>query len=357
MGLDLGIKTKFIGNIFNKKLQNMIFFVTARCNSKCIGCFNWKELNKKDDLTLEEIEKISKSMPKIEHILFSGGEPTLREDLAEICNIFRKNNKIRSVSIPTNGLLPKRIVGIVKEIILRNDGLLVGIHFSLDGLEKTHDYLRGVDGNFKKVQKTIQGINLLKKEYPKRIDTSINTVISNKNYKELPALIDFVKKLDIEDHTFDLLRGSVKENRMIDLPNIDEIKKINDLRLKTKKYYLRKRGIVHRMFSVLKEAYLISSQMRIFANKKLGFKCLAGDVSFVMTHRGEIALCELRKTIGELRKENYDFIKVWNNGEAIKQRKDIAKHNCDCTHTCFLSMSIDHSPKIIFWKMLINYFL
>jgi MoaA/NifB/PqqE/SkfB family radical SAM enzyme len=348
-------KVRFIRNIFNKRLQTIIFFVTSKCNSRCIGCFNWEDLNQNDDLSLEEILKTARKLPKIKHILFSGGEPTLREDLPEICKIFLDNNKIRSISIPTNGLMPKKISKIVGEILQKNPSLLIGLHFSLDGLEKTHDYLRGIKGNFMKVKETINEINKLKKKYPNQIDTSINTVISNKNYQEIPKLIKYVKRLGVGDHTFDFLRGNIQENKMINLPSLEEIKRIRNLRIKTKKHYLKNKGLFHRIFSLLKEIYLVDTQIKVLQNKKWGLKCLAGEVAGVINHRGEIFFCELKPKIGNLRNEDYQFKKIWNGMPAKKQRDEIKNHVCDCTHTCFLSNSIDHSPKIVFWKMILNY--
>jgi MoaA/NifB/PqqE/SkfB family radical SAM enzyme len=349
-------KLNFIKNIFNKDFQTLIFFVTSVCNSRCVGCFNWKNLNKKNDLSLEEIEKISLKMPCFKHILFSGGEPTLRKDLAEICKIFVKNNCINSISIPTNGLLPEKIYNVVKDVAEKNPSLGIGIHFSLDGMEKTHDYLRGVPGNFKKVQESVKKILELRKYFP-QIEISVNTVISDKNYLELPELIEFVKKLGVNSHTFDLLRGEVKDGKVIGLPALEEIKRLNKLRIETRKYYLRNEGFVHRMFSMMKEYYLIKSQMRVLRGLKLNFKCLGGNVGAVMTADGKVGLCELLGNVGDLRKENYDFMKIWKGKLAQHQRKLIKEHKCDCTHTCFLSMSIDHYANIIFWKMPWYYFL
>ena len=91
----------------NKGMPNyVIFHVTSLCNSKCITCFNWKNLNKKDELTLSEIEKVSGHMQHIEYLTLGGGEPFLRKDLPDICRIFYTNNGVGAFSIPTNALSP-----------------------------------------------------------------------------------------------------------------------------------------------------------------------------------------------------------------------------------------------------------
>ena len=48
-------------------------------------------------------------MPPFRTLLLSGGEPTLRKDLPDLVSVFLKHNRIRTVSVPTNGLLPQRI--------------------------------------------------------------------------------------------------------------------------------------------------------------------------------------------------------------------------------------------------------
>ena len=54
-----------------KKLGMVIFFITSRCNAACETCFYHEELNKRGDLTFEQIEKISdgKTYDKIRGVL------------------------------------------------------------------------------------------------------------------------------------------------------------------------------------------------------------------------------------------------------------------------------------------------
>src|SRR5882672_2176317 len=61
-----------------KRLGTVILFVTSRCNAFCKTCFYHEELNQPGDLTFDQIEKISRTMPGITDLWLSGGEPTLR---------------------------------------------------------------------------------------------------------------------------------------------------------------------------------------------------------------------------------------------------------------------------------------
>src|SRR4029077_9136624 len=96
-----------------KRLGTVILFVTSRCNSFCQTCFYHEELNRPGDMTFEQIEKVSRTMPPITDLWLSGGEPTLRHDAPQIIDLFVHNNGVRRLIIPTNGLVKSRVFEIV----------------------------------------------------------------------------------------------------------------------------------------------------------------------------------------------------------------------------------------------------
>ena len=85
----------FVYNGFLKKAPVQVtLFVTSRCNIRCKMCFYWEPVENKSthEISLDEIEKISKSMPNFFWLLVGGGEIFVRKDLPEIIKIFYKNN-------------------------------------------------------------------------------------------------------------------------------------------------------------------------------------------------------------------------------------------------------------------------
>src|SRR5687768_2274387 len=84
-------------------LGTVIFFVTSRCNAKCKTCIYHEEQNRPGDMTFEQIERVSLSMPPITDPWLSGGKPTLRHDADQISRLFVENNGVRRCIIPTNG--------------------------------------------------------------------------------------------------------------------------------------------------------------------------------------------------------------------------------------------------------------
>ncbi len=346
---------KLIKRTLNKKdIDFLIFFITSKCNSRCKHCFYWKNLNHKDDLTLTQIKKISETLPEIRDLSLSGGEPILRQDLLEIIQTFYKNNKLTSLSIPTNGLLPDVLEQTVKEIKTSCPNLKLLINFSLDGLEKTHDNFRGIKGNFKKVIKAIKQLQ----NY--NIFININTVISNENYKELPELMNFVRTLDVDGHYFELLRGSPKDP--VTLPPLKEIQRIHNLSLKNDEYYFNKKYNSNKIsikygksltklfyIGIVKQMY--KTQTNFLKGKPWPFKCLAGSTSLVIEHNGDLKVCELLPKVLNLKDYNYNIKQALSSKEYQKAKQ----HTCYCTHNCFIYNSMNHSLKTRFIKIPLNY--
>ena len=125
-----------------KKLGTVILFVTSRCNSLCQTCFYHEELNRPGDMTFDQIEKVSHTMPAITDLWLSGGEPTLRHDASEIIDLFVRNNGVERLIIPTNGLVKSRVYEIVDRALSTHNELDLYLNIALDGQGATHDLIR-----------------------------------------------------------------------------------------------------------------------------------------------------------------------------------------------------------------------
>src|SRR5215510_6192868 len=170
-----------------RKLNTLIFFVTSHCNATCETCFYWDELNQKGDLSWDEIVKLSQSTPPFTDLWFSGGEPTLRRELAEIIDLFVRNNGVRYINLPTNGLKPNRIYEVAEHVLLRNPRLELHINIALDGLRESHDFMRGVPGNFERALESGRLLRKLKPRFGLGLIVNINTVITRDNLEEILA--------------------------------------------------------------------------------------------------------------------------------------------------------------------------
>ena len=82
-------KDSYVYNFSSSPPNQLILFVTSLCNFACETCFYWEKLNDtRNDLTFEELEKISSNFNEIKLLLLTGGEPYLRKNFFEIIKTF-----------------------------------------------------------------------------------------------------------------------------------------------------------------------------------------------------------------------------------------------------------------------------
>lgn len=167
--------------------------VISACNLRCKHCYfddeSGKLYNSQNDLSKEEIMRLTNDLVTnlgIVNYSITGGEPLLRKDIFEIIKIIKNANGI--VSLQTNGtLITKVIAQKLRELLNPNTDF---IQISLDGLEKTHDSIRG-NGNFKKA---INGIKLM---ISLGINVNVNCTPISKNKDELVELYKFCNKIGV----------------------------------------------------------------------------------------------------------------------------------------------------------------
>lgn len=154
--------------------------LTYNCNLRCKMCPFWKRPSQ--DLSLEQEKAILKQVYNsgAVGIAFEGGEPLLRNDLEEIL-AFSRSLPLHTSLITNGTLLEARIDEIAPYI----NGV---IYVSLDGLEKTHDAVRGVAGSFRKA---VRGISAAREKVP----VTINTTIMAENIDEIEDMVVLAKEL------------------------------------------------------------------------------------------------------------------------------------------------------------------
>ena len=116
--------------------MDYIWNVTGRCNLNCKYCWDIFKQEKEMDTrkAKEMIDRISSD--KCEMLLFTGGEPLVRNDLFELIS-YADSKKISNIKICTNGvLIDKYIQKIVTSAITE-------IHISLDSLVENDKQYRG----------------------------------------------------------------------------------------------------------------------------------------------------------------------------------------------------------------------
>lgn len=335
--------------LWKRRPVHLTFFLTARCNARCPFCFYRAEKDKDhaDELSLEEIRRVSSSMGSLLWLAFSGGEIFLRDDLFEITKVFYENNRPAIILLPTNGMLPEAIESQTRDILRHCEKSVVVMKLSIDSAEESlHDRLRGVKGSFGKVMETYERVGRFLDKYP-NFELGVNSVFCSMNESHMEELLRFVNRLDrIRTHTVSLVRGDVPEI----VKKID-MEKYRDVSRRLESNLVGKLSAIYRFRgSRLKAAQDILQRRLIYRtaveNRKL-IGCHAGRLNLVINERGELFPCELfTRSMGNLRQFDYDVKKALEGKEALDVVRAIRENGCFCTHECNMMTNILFSPRM-----------
>ena len=342
---------------YNQLPSYFIFYPTSRCNLKCSHCFYHDSLNKKfNELTLEELEKITKSMDPILHLILTGGEPFLRHDLHKIVKIFYENTKVPILTIPSNGWYTEKMETQINYIMENCDKITLNQQISIDGIGKDHDAIRmdkqvkEGENSFEKAIKTIRMLKNIQKKY-ERINIGIIATFTEQNQKKFKNIIQEIYQLVSPDNiSINLVRGDPKEkvNENLDINLYKEAVKFRDELFLKKKMSGHSRFIGHKLATAAR-MMLNELVLKTFEQKKYSVPCYAGNISGVMYPEGDVYPCEILEDshkIGNIRDYKLDFRKLWLSHKAKKEKLFIKNTKCFCTHECFNHANILFNAKL-----------
>lgn len=344
-----------------RKLESIFLFVTGRCNSKCAMCFYANDMAKKEpDLSFEQIRRISDSAGNFNRLWLSGGEPTLREDLPDIVEMFYRKNHITDVNMPTNGLKPDVVIEWIKRIRNNCPDLNFIISLSLDGFGDVHDRQRGVPGNFYKAVETLKKIDENFRDDPKIIK-NVSTVITKFNIEQINDLMRWVYgRFHLSSHIIEAARGDTREEGVKILTEA----KLRVIQDEASPYYcgyadrfvenmsgITKNIARHGYLGTYRNFYNIRAK-NIDHPTPWGMDCTAGETTLVIDYDGRFRSCELREPIGKVQDYDCDVRKILSSEAMIKEIEMLGhgyKANCWCTHGCWIMSSMVFSPlKMVF---------
>src|SRR5213083_708091 len=187
----------------------LIYNCTWVCDAKCEMCNNWKHGDRKADMTLAQLEPAMRYpfWGAVENLNISGGEPTTRNDLPEMVEMFQRHlPRMRKIGINTTGLTPHRAIPMLTRIVkfCEAHGLLFSARVSLDGIGDIHDQVRHVKRGFDKASETIEAMQSLAESYP-GFQFGIAATIFSSNLDDAQNILAWArtKKLDV---VFNMLR-------------------------------------------------------------------------------------------------------------------------------------------------------
>ncbi len=321
---------------------NLTFSVTNICQSRCKTCNIWelysKHPEKRDqELSLDEIEKIFRSMGHVYIFNISGGEPFLRSDFTEIIKLACRYLTPGIIHIPTNAIAAHLVEKKVQEILrfLKTDfpSVHLTVKPSLDHIGNKHDEIRGIPGNFQKAMTLYQRLKALQPGFS-NFHVELGTVISTWNVNDIEEIASFVTSLGMDSYRNEIAeQRSEMFNTEHDItPSADDYEQATDYFVHQIKANMRNRLFFHRITSAFRLVYYALA-IRILREKRQVIPCYAGISNAHLSPYGDIwACCTLGydKSMGNLRDHNYDFKAIWNSQDAKEIRTDIRNGACHC---------------------------
>ena len=226
-----------LSNLIKSTLENsksralngsiMIWNFTNRCNLLCHHCYSKADANGTDSLTFQQIVDTIPSLldSGVKFVIFSGGEPLIRNDIFDIAEEMKKAGIITYLS--TNGHYinennAKKIVDTFNYI---------GI--SIDGIEKIHDYFRAQKGSYKKA---IAGIKHIQKAGG---NAGIRFTLTKETKDSFYAMFDLVEELGADKLYISHLvySGRGLDNLKIDISKDERRKYVEFIIDKAFEYY------------------------------------------------------------------------------------------------------------------------
>ncbi len=329
----------------------LILGATWRCNARCITCFNHERLNREElgELSVDEHRRTAQNMGPLLWLLFTGGEPILRRDLAEVAEVYYRKCSARRITVPTNALLPKQTLEATHALLDKCPRAGITISLALDGSAGVHDEMRGVSGAFDALLETYDLLAQVKAQR-QRLSINVNTVLCNRNLAAIPDLMELVsERMPAADfHGFELLRGKTPDADLAP-PSADEYERLLERLVPYWSRFPFYKGPFRRLIRAAKVQARLT-ELDVLRGGR--FRCLAGTVAAYVAPEGRVHFCEeLDRPVGELREAEYDFRKIWFGEEARRLRNFIAEKRCCCTHSCFVGSSIlfdvSHYPSIM----------
>ncbi|HKT80049.1 MAG TPA: radical SAM/SPASM domain-containing protein, partial [Vicinamibacterales bacterium] len=208
-GVPRDLASSVVSRVTPIKPTVLIYNCTWVCDARCEMCNNWKHGDRKADLTLPQLEPAIAHpfWNHIENLNISGGEPTTRNDLPEMVEMFQRHlPRMRKVGINTTGLTPHRAIPMLTRIVkfCADHDLLISIRVSLDGIGDIHNQVRHVERGFDKACQTIEAMQALAAEHA-NFQFGLASTIFATNLEDAQNILAWArsKKLDI---VFNMLR-------------------------------------------------------------------------------------------------------------------------------------------------------
>lgn len=304
-----------------EQLDYVSIQITKRCNLNCIHCLE-KGNVVTQELSYEEACKIINELSeyKVLEIVWTGGEPLMRNDLIDLVEYATKKN-IKSVIFTNGCLVDEKFISSIKD---KN----VFLRFSLDGATKEiNDKIRG-NGSYETI---INAINKCKKN---GIEIGIATTINKMNFMEKEQIVELAESLNVDE-----IELSEVEERGYAITNKGKL-----LLSQQQKYEFREFSL---LLTIQNEKYRkgirFQKYSKILSEGDKKHCCKGGITTAFINIEGNLYPCYLFSNYKEAKVSNVlkeSIISSWQTSDFLDRLRNISINDliectkCDCLAHC-----------------------
>ncbi len=277
--------------------------VTYRCNNRCVHCYS-SSPRRIEELKTREWFKVIKKLYDVgvPNLLFTGGEPTLRDDLPELIRYAEKLGIV--TGLVTNGrrLSDKKYLDSLVRAGL--DYVQVTLESNRPGV---HDNITMVEGSW---AETVEGIrNVLATD----LFLDVNMTLNRFNVDHVDEYVDFLYELGVENFSANRLIYSGKglEVRRWFEPSFEETREALEIMVDKAYEY----GMRFRWYGVTRYCELNPLELEL----ELKF-CSACSITLAVEPNGSVLPCQsYYQPLGNILRDSWD--KIWGNPLCVEIRK------------------------------------
>jgi len=305
------------------------FAVTYRCTSRCRTCRIWEmDEPERGELSLEEIQDLFRSnegfLRDVRSIQITGGEPFLREDLLQIVSSIHGRLPGCTFWIPTNGMDPRGTERATREMLEGMNGKGLGVSVSIDGLGRTHDGIRGIEGSFEMAVETLKRLRAIRGDCP-GLELAVGMTLTPENSGELLDVFALAESHGAEFsfrpvNFSDIYYRNVGEHVSLMVEAEELLPAIWEIARET----VERRGLWAATPTL---RYMQGAIDHIRDPRSRRLRCSAGSDSLFLDPYGDVYPCIfLGERMGNLRERS--LREIWGSEEASEARRRIRDGEC-----------------------------
>lgn len=329
--------------------------LTHRCNLKCVMCEHW-EIEHDDpgsvarELTLPQLRKIvegSRRLDRVKTVVVTGGEPWLRTDFVEILAWLSGRFPDAAIVALTNFWNTGHVRRTLAELRARGvRNLKLGS--SLDGLEETHDRVRGQAGAFAGLVRTVAAVRAEFPEYPFGFTFTILPANADQVHRAYRFVVDelgsgFGAQWAVETAGIAPL-GWTPERKELALCGVREI--VLDLCRRNAAFErVRSPEAESGRWDALWSELLYWRWLEEYGRAPRRFeffgRCTSGERHVMLDPEGALFFCPVNRArvLGDASRTPLD--ELWSGETARAEREYVASRRCHCWLRCVSTPALD----------------